>query len=88
MEQVVQELESGDLLLEDILKKYEEGNKLVQACAAKLNEAEKRIEILMKEKNGSLSLKPFESAQDKPSEEPESTGAAGEDEEKDEKELF
>ena len=60
LEQIVQEMESGDLPLEEILKKYEEGSKLVQLCSAKLHEAEKRIEVLMKQKNGSLSLKPFE----------------------------
>ncbi|MBI4028557.1 MAG: exodeoxyribonuclease VII small subunit [Verrucomicrobia bacterium] len=53
-------MESGDLPLEEILKKYEEGNRLIKFCAAKLNEAEKRIETLMKEKDGSLSLKEFD----------------------------
>ncbi len=70
LETVVQEMESGDLALEEILKKYEEGNRLIQLCAAKLNEAEKRIEILMKEKNGSLSLNPLpldEKAEEDPS---------------------
>lgn len=60
LESLVREMESGDLPLEDILKKYEEGNRLIRLCAAKLNEAEQRIEILMKEKDGSLGLKPFE----------------------------
>ena len=50
-------MESGSLPLEDILKKYEEGNKLIKLCAAKLNEAEKRIEILMNQKDGSLGIK-------------------------------
>lgn len=62
LEELVQEMESGDLPLEEILKKYEEGNRLVKLCAAKLNEAEKRIEQLMKEKDGSLALEPFEDA--------------------------
>ena len=66
MEQIVQEMESGDLPLEDILKKYEEGNQLAQVCAAKLNEAEKRIEILMKDKEGALSLKPLEEEEEVP----------------------
>ena len=64
LEQIVQEMESGDLKLEDILKKYEEGNKLAQLCAAKLNEAEKRIEVLMKGKDGSIRLEPFEQETD------------------------
>ncbi len=81
MEEIVQEMESGDLPLEDILKKYEEGNRLVQTCAAKLNEAEKRIEVLMKEKDGSLSLKPFE--EDKPTDAASEDEEAKEDEDKD-----
>ena len=60
LEGLVQEMESGDLPLEDILKKYEEGNKLIKLCATKLNEAEKRIEILMNQKDGSLGIKKFD----------------------------
>ncbi len=59
LEKIVGEMESGDLALEDILRKYEEGNHLVKLCAARLNEAEKRIEILMKEKDGSLGVAPL-----------------------------
>jgi exodeoxyribonuclease VII small subunit len=62
LESLVQEMESGNLPLEDILKKYEEGNRLVKLCSTKLNEAEQRIEVLMKDKNGSIALKPFEEA--------------------------
>jgi exodeoxyribonuclease VII small subunit len=71
LESLVHEMESGNLPLEDILKKYEEGNRLVKACATKLNEAEQRIEVLMKEKNGSLSLKPFEETNSKEGQEKE-----------------
>lgn len=60
LEKLVEEMESGDLPLEEVLQKYEEGNRLVKLCAARLNEAEKRIEVLMKEKDGSLSLKPLD----------------------------
>ncbi len=64
LEALVQEMESGDLPLEDILKKYEEGNRLIRLCAAKLNEAEQRIEVLMKEKDGSVGLKTLELDED------------------------
>jgi exodeoxyribonuclease VII small subunit len=60
LEKIVREMESGDLALEDILKKYEEGNHLVKLCSARLNEAEQRIEILMKDKGGNLAIKPLE----------------------------
>lgn len=68
LEALVQEMESGNLPLEDILKKYEEGNRLIKLCASKLNEAEKRIELLMKEKDGSLGVKPFDLEEDEENE--------------------
>lgn len=58
LEEIVQGLEKGDLSLEDSLKIFEEGIKLSQVCMAKLDEAEKKVEILMKEK-GKTVLKPF-----------------------------
>lgn len=58
LEEIVQSLEKGDLSLEDSLKIFEEGIRLSQVCMAKLDEAEKRVEILMKEK-GKTVLKPF-----------------------------
>lgn len=79
LEKLVDEMESGDLPLEEILQKYEEGNRLVKLCAARLNEAEKRIEVLMKEKDGSLSLKPLDDAGedgDEPEPEPPAKGRA------------
>ena len=60
LEKIVEEMESGDLLLDEILKKYEEGSGLVRYCSGKLAEAEKRIEILMKNKEGELVAKPFD----------------------------
>lgn len=71
LEKLVDEMEGGDLPLEEILQKYEEGNRLVKLCAARLNEAEKRIEVLMKEKDGALSLKPLRDASDDAEEEEE-----------------
>ena len=58
LEEIVQGLEKGDLSLEDSLKIFEEGIRLSQVCMAKLDEAEKKVEILMKEK-GKTVLKPF-----------------------------
>ena len=70
-------MEGGNLSLEDILKKYEDGNHLVRLCSGKLQEAEKRIEILMKEKNGSLHTESLsldeQDSQDIPTKEPAAT---------------
>ncbi|MCK5416910.1 MAG: exodeoxyribonuclease VII small subunit, partial [Desulfobacterales bacterium] len=48
LEQIVQELEDGDLHLEKALKKFEEGMKLTKLCSEKLDETEKKVSILLK----------------------------------------
>ena len=58
LEEIVQSLEKVDIPLEDSLKIFEEGIRLSQVCMAKLDEAEKKVEILMKDKGKSI-LKPF-----------------------------
>jgi exodeoxyribonuclease VII small subunit len=60
LEQVVEQLESGELSLEDSLAAFEKGVGLVKYCNQKLNEAEKKVELLVKDKEGKLQLKPFE----------------------------
>ncbi|MBL7996549.1 exodeoxyribonuclease VII small subunit [bacterium] len=57
LENIVQTLESGETPLDETLQKFEEGMKLVQFCHGKLNEAEKKLKILVKDKNGDYSLK-------------------------------
>ena len=48
LEKVVQELESGNLNLEDSIKKFEEGINLSKKCNEILEEAEKKITVLVK----------------------------------------
>jgi exodeoxyribonuclease VII small subunit len=59
LETLVQEMESGELSLENALKKFEEGVKLSQLCTQKLNETEKKIALLMEQGDGSLKETPF-----------------------------
>ncbi|TMA12586.1 MAG: exodeoxyribonuclease VII small subunit [Deltaproteobacteria bacterium] len=59
LEKVVEQLESGELSLEDSLAAFEQGVKLVRYCNQKLTEVEKKIELLVKDKEGNLKLKPF-----------------------------
>jgi exodeoxyribonuclease VII small subunit len=59
LEQIVQELESGDLSLEKAIKKFEEGVQLSKFCSKKLEETEKKISILLKGTNGEISEVPF-----------------------------
>ena len=58
LEQIVQELESGDLPLEKAILKYEEGVRLSRFCSEKLDETEKRITILQNQEEKVLE-KPF-----------------------------
>ncbi len=60
LEEIVQELEKGDLPLEQSLKLFEEGIKLSRICNKRLEEAERKVEILMKDKNGMMKAEPFE----------------------------
>jgi exodeoxyribonuclease VII small subunit len=57
LEEVVEQLESGELSLEDSLTAFEKGVGLVRFCNQKLNEVEKKIEMLVKDKEGKLQLK-------------------------------
>jgi exodeoxyribonuclease VII small subunit len=62
LESIVQQLEQGDLDLEESLKLFERGVKLSRECRERLVKAERRIEILLKDADGSLVVKDFEAA--------------------------
>jgi len=69
LETIVSDLESGDVSLEDAIKKYEEGVKLSRICTDKLSSAERKVEILTKTLNGEIKAEDFDLDQD------ETTGA-------------
>ena len=60
LELVVEQLETGELSLEDSLEAFEKGVGLVKYCSQKLDEVEKKVELLVKDKEGKLQLKAFE----------------------------
>lgn len=60
LEETVAALETGDLPLEEALKRFEEGTRLLRRCEAALKRAEQRIEILLKE-DKDAQPEPFES---------------------------
>jgi len=64
LEQIVQDLESGDMPLEKAIKTFEEGIQLSKFCSQKLDETEKRITILMQDPEGKVSEEPFASEND------------------------
>jgi exodeoxyribonuclease VII small subunit len=57
LELVVEQLETGELSLEDSLEAFEKGVGLVKYCNQKLDEVEKKVELLVKDKDGKLQLK-------------------------------
>ena len=59
LETIVKQLEEGDMPLEESLKLFETGVRLSRECRERLNNAERRIEVLMKEADGSMSLEPI-----------------------------
>ncbi len=52
LEDLVEELETGDLPLEKAMKKFEEGIKLTRSCQKALKDAEQKVEILLKSAGG------------------------------------
>jgi exodeoxyribonuclease VII small subunit len=52
LENIVEELERGDLTLEETLKKYEEGMRYSKFCMDRLNQAEQKLKKLVKTENG------------------------------------
>jgi len=64
LEQIVDELEKGNVPLEQALKLFDEGVQLSATCRKELEEAEGKVEILLKQ-NGKLQSEPYESAQER-----------------------
>ena len=64
LELLVDQLEAGNLALEESLKVFEEGVGLARRCGKYLDEAEKRIELLTRDESGVLKIAPFDLAED------------------------
>lgn len=63
LDTLVNQLENGDLDLEDALKKFERGISLARVSQGKLSEAEQRVEILLNDSDDA-ELIPFDSESD------------------------
>ena len=62
LESIVEQMEKGDLSLEDSLKLFEEGVALSATCKQELDSAEGKVQMLIKQRDGSLKEVPFPSA--------------------------
>jgi exodeoxyribonuclease VII small subunit len=58
LEKLVEQMEKGDLPLEEALESFERGVNLTRTCQKALQEAEQKVQILL-EKNGKQTLEPF-----------------------------
>lgn len=60
LEKIVEEMEAGELPLEQLIVRYEEGMKLVKVCQERLTAAEARIEIITRDSSsGKITVKDF-----------------------------
>ena len=59
LENIVAQLEQGDLTLENSLKLFEEGVGLSTACKQELDAAEGKVQQLVKQRDGSMKPEPF-----------------------------
>ena len=59
LETIVDRLEQGDLALEESLKLFEEGVGLSSACKKELDAAEGKVQMLVKQRDGSVKTEPF-----------------------------
>ena len=56
LEEILERLNAGTISLDDSLRLYEEADKLIATCSTRLNDAERKIEILVKNRNGELTF--------------------------------
>jgi len=61
LEELVADLEAGNLPLDELLKRFEEAVRLLKQCDQMLKKAEERIELLTKNLQGEIEgAEPFE----------------------------
>ncbi|HWJ02287.1 MAG TPA: exodeoxyribonuclease VII small subunit [Verrucomicrobiae bacterium] len=56
LEKVVRALETGEVPLEKALDLFQTGIQLTKICSGKLDEAERKIQVLMEDQEGKLTL--------------------------------
>jgi exodeoxyribonuclease VII small subunit len=59
LEDIVVQLEGGDLSLDHSLELFEEGIRISRFCSSKLDEAERKVEVLTKTEGGEIKEEPF-----------------------------
>ncbi len=60
LDEIVGQLENGNLPLEDSIKLFEEGVRLSGLCKHELESAEGKVQMLIKQRDGSMKAEPFQ----------------------------
>jgi exodeoxyribonuclease VII small subunit len=58
LEAILERMNTTNISLDESLKLFEEADKLITSCNKRLNDAERKIEVLIKTRNGDLALSP------------------------------
>lgn len=58
LEEILDKMNSNTVSLDESLSLYEEADKLITICSKRLNDAERKIEVLIKNRNGDVQLGP------------------------------
>lgn len=66
LEAIVTELEKGELPLDQSLKMFEEGIKLSKTCLKILDDAERKVELLVQDKDGRKRIQAFAFGEEEP----------------------
>lgn len=56
LEEILEKMNSGSIGLDESLKLYEEADKLILMCQKRLTDAERKIEVLIKNRNGEVAI--------------------------------
>lgn len=60
LEKIIRMLEEGNISLDEALQKFEEGISLARQCSEKLTQAEKKIDLLITNADGSILFESFQ----------------------------
>ena len=56
----MEDLEKGDLSLDESIKKFEEGTKLIKECYVQLENVKKKVNLIVEKSEGELEFQDFE----------------------------
>ena len=71
LEQIIEELETGELSLEESIERYERAYKAVKTCRDMLSTAERKIQLLVETEEGKLEEEPLDPSDEDTGDEPE-----------------